>query len=45
MRENMFATVQLLLELHASGKAKENDRASLIQHTMRCEDRGYRHVY
>jgi hypothetical protein len=26
-------------------KAKENDRASLISHNIRCESRGYKDVY
>jgi hypothetical protein len=27
------------------GKEKENDRASVILHTIRCEGRGYKDVY
>jgi hypothetical protein len=27
------------------GKGKENDRASVISHTIRCKGRGYKNVY
>jgi hypothetical protein len=33
------------MELGERGKGKENDRASVISHTIRCEDRGYKDVY
>jgi hypothetical protein len=33
------------MELGETGKGKENDRASTIFHNIRCEGRGYKHVY
>jgi hypothetical protein len=33
------------MELGERGKGKENDRASVILHTIRCEGRGYEDVY
>jgi hypothetical protein len=33
------------MELGERGKVKENDRASVISHNIRCEGRGYKDVY
>jgi hypothetical protein len=33
------------MELGERGKGRENDRASVIWHTTRWEDRGYKDVY
>jgi hypothetical protein len=33
------------MELGERGKGKENDRASVISHTIRWEGRGYKDVY
>jgi hypothetical protein len=33
------------MELRERGKGRENDRASVILHTIRCEGRGYKDVY
>jgi hypothetical protein len=33
------------MELREKGKRKDNDRASVILHTIRCDDRGYKDVY
>jgi hypothetical protein len=33
------------MELRERGKGKENDRASVISHNIRCEGRGYKDVY
>jgi hypothetical protein len=33
------------MELRERKKGKENDRASVILHNIRCEGRGYRDVY
>jgi hypothetical protein len=33
------------MELREKEKRKENDRASVISHTIRCESRGYKNVY
>jgi hypothetical protein len=33
------------MELREIEKGKENDRASIISHTTRCEGRGYKDVY
>jgi hypothetical protein len=33
------------VELGEREKGKENDRASVILHTIRCEGRGYKDVY
>jgi hypothetical protein len=33
------------MELGVREKGKENDRASVISHTIRCEGRGYKEVY
>jgi hypothetical protein len=38
----MFVTVELLCGTQEKGKGKENDRASVISHNIRCEGRGYR---
>jgi hypothetical protein len=32
------------MELGEIGKVKENDRASVISHTIRCEGRGNKNV-
>jgi hypothetical protein len=37
--------VKLLLELRERGKGKENAKALLISHNVKCEDRGYKDVY
>jgi hypothetical protein len=33
------------MELRKRGKGKENDRASIITHKIRCEGRGYKDMY
>jgi hypothetical protein len=33
------------MELREGSKGKENDRASVISHTIRCEGRRYKDVY
>jgi hypothetical protein len=33
------------MELRERGKGKENDRASVISHSIRCDGRGYKDVY
>jgi hypothetical protein len=33
------------MELRERGKGKENDRASVISHTIRSKGRGYKDVY
>jgi hypothetical protein len=33
------------MELGKRKKGKENDRASVISHSIRCEGRGYKDVY
>jgi hypothetical protein len=33
------------MELGERGKGKENYRASVISHNIRCEGRGYKDVY
>jgi hypothetical protein len=33
------------MELGERGKRSENDRTSIISHTIRCEGRGYKDVY
>jgi hypothetical protein len=33
------------MELRERGKGKENDRVSVISHTIRCESRGDKDVY
>jgi hypothetical protein len=33
------------MELGQTGKGKENDRASVISHNIRCEGGGYEEVY
>jgi hypothetical protein len=33
------------MELREREKRKENDRATVILHSTRCEDRGYKDVY
>jgi hypothetical protein len=30
------------MKLGERGKGKENDRASVVQHNIRCESRGYK---
>jgi hypothetical protein len=37
--------VELLYGTWERGKEKENDRASVILHKIRCEGRGYKDVY
>jgi hypothetical protein len=41
----MFVTVELLYGTQGKRKGKEHDRASVISHTIRCEDKGYKDVY
>jgi hypothetical protein len=41
----MSVTVELLYGTQRKGKGKENDRASVILHTIRCKSRGYKDVY
>jgi hypothetical protein len=41
----MFVTWNYSIELVERGKGKENDRASVISHHIRCESRGYKDVY
>jgi hypothetical protein len=43
--ENMFVTVELLYGTQGRSKGKENDRASVILHTIRYKCRGYKDVY
>jgi hypothetical protein len=33
------------MELRERGKGKENDGASVISHTIRCQGRGYEDMY
>jgi hypothetical protein len=33
------------MELGEREKGKENDRAAIISHTIRCESRGHKNVY
>jgi hypothetical protein len=33
------------MKLRERGEGKENDRASVISHTIRCKVRGYKDVY
>jgi hypothetical protein len=33
------------MELGRRGKEKENNRGSVISHSIRCEGRGYKDVY
>jgi hypothetical protein len=33
------------MELGEGGREKENDRASVILHKIRCESRGHKDVY
>jgi hypothetical protein len=33
------------MELGERGKGKENDRASVVSHTIRCKGREYKDVY
>jgi hypothetical protein len=33
------------MELRERGKGKENNRASVISHNIRCEGRGYKNVH
>jgi hypothetical protein len=33
------------MKLREKEKGKENDRATIILHTRRCEGRGYNNVY
>jgi hypothetical protein len=33
------------MEFGERGKGKENDKASVISHNIRCEGRGYEDVY
>jgi hypothetical protein len=33
------------MELGERQKGKENDKATVISHTTRCESRGYKDVY
>jgi hypothetical protein len=33
------------MELRERGKGKENNRASVISHNIRCEGKGYKYVY
>jgi hypothetical protein len=33
------------MELREREKGKENDRASVISHTIRCDGRGYKDAY
>jgi hypothetical protein len=33
------------MELGERGTRKENDKASVIPHNIRCEGRGYKYVY
>jgi hypothetical protein len=33
------------MELGERGKGKENNRTTVISHTMRCESRGYEDVH
>jgi hypothetical protein len=42
--KNMFATVELFYGTQGKRERKENDRASVILYTIRCEDRGYKDV-
>jgi hypothetical protein len=44
--QNMFVTVELLYVTWGKRKrkGKENDRASVILHNIRCESRGYKDV-
>jgi hypothetical protein len=37
--KNMFVIVDLLYGIGERGKGKENDRASVILHNIRCEGR------
>jgi hypothetical protein len=41
----MFVTAELLYETGGKGKGKENDRASITSHTIRCEGGGYKDEY
>jgi hypothetical protein len=43
--QNMFLTVELLYGTGGKRKRKENDRASVISHTIRWEGGGYKDVY
>jgi hypothetical protein len=40
----MFVIVELLYGTWGKRKGKENDRASVISHSIRCEGRGYNDV-
>jgi hypothetical protein len=40
----MFVTWKYSMELRERGKGKENDKASVIWHNIRCEGRGYKDV-
>jgi hypothetical protein len=37
--------VELLYGTQGKEKGKENDKVSVILHTIRCEGRGYKDVY
>jgi hypothetical protein len=41
----MFVIVELLYGTWGRGIVKENNRASVILHNIRCEGRGYKVVY
>jgi hypothetical protein len=41
----MFVTVELLCATPGKRERKENDRASVISHTIRCKITGYKDVY
>jgi hypothetical protein len=41
----MFVTVELLYGTREREEGKENGRASVISHTIRCEGRRYKGVY
>jgi hypothetical protein len=41
----MFVTVELLYGTWERRERKENDRASVISHNIRCEGRGYKDMY
>jgi hypothetical protein len=41
----MFVTVELLYGIWGKKETKENNRASVKSHNIRCEGRGYMDVY
>jgi hypothetical protein len=45
-KTNIYTKTSMIIhKLRERGRGKENDRASVISHILKCEGRGYKNVY